>query len=155
VERHPYARAQIGRTGQVRDLSVGRGAGGSAVIERDGTGFVVRHGLFEGLRARGGDVAGGDQWAAQAQTDRAEGAIAPSAEGVGVGDDALVGRVDEHALDLLPTRLAAGQGEVGQRLHGGRFVQCSEPTGADVDLGQAVVLGHITADLYMVTEGNL
>src|SRR5699024_5398586 len=149
------AGAQVGGSGQVGDLAVGGGPCGTAVIERDGAGGVVRHGLFEGLRAGAGDVTGGDQRAAQAQTDRAEGVLAPSAEGVGIGDDVLVGRSHEHALDLLPGAVGGREREVRQRLDGGRYVRCSEPAGVHHDLGQFVVLGHITGDLHVVAEDHL
>src|SRR5699024_948281 len=97
----------------------------------------------------------GDQRATQAQTDRAEGVLAPSAEGVGIGDDVLVGRGDQHALDLLPGTVGGREREVRQRLDGGSFVQSSEPVGAGVDLGQIVVLSHLAGNLHVIAEAHL
>src|SRR5699024_2552271 len=90
----------------------------------------------------------------QPQADRAVSAP-PSAQGVGVGDDVIVGGGDQHPLDLLPGAVGGRQGEAGQRVDGGRFAQHGQAGCVHGDLGEAVVLAHLAGDLHVVADGDL
>src|SRR5699024_7252297 len=156
AERHAHTGAQVRCTGEVGHLSIGAGAGGLPVVQGDGAGGVVRHHRVVLRSAGGRDVGRADQRAVQAEADRAEGVRAPAAEIIGVGDDVVAGRGDQHALVHLPLGVGGGQLEIGHGDHRvGRLVQHGQVTGVHAELGEVVVLRHIAGDLDEVTRGDV